>query len=152
MSITFNHFLATLLGDSFQFFAVFGDRSQQIVYHLLRSYYNNRPKPSDRTVKGLCNGNTPPSHMLVSYYSNESGRNAAYINLHGMFEKSVSIIDLRLAQDRVHDWITAQDLPTTDSRSLDQYYAPNADPAQIAHYIAAVMCYVISSHADCKHS
>ena len=113
-------------------------------WRMIHSDYLGGLEISEASVKRYCRGYTQYPRPMRKYYLGK-GPGDLSKNIKELLCKSTSLTKIRSIQEEVHTWLQTAELPALDKQRLERIYVScEADPTEIATYLAGVMYCVIA--------
>ena len=143
--ITFSDFSKILLGDNGQRWPELGGTLVEPWRVIHKDYFGKLGKISEESVKHYCRGKAQYPRLVRKHYLGDQGREKLQENIQNLVCASTSLGKVRSIQGEVHIWLQTVELPELEKAQVEMLYVSrDADPTEIAAFLAAVMYYVIA--------
>lgn len=109
-----------------------------------RDYFGGL-KISVASVKRYCRGYAQYPRLVRKHYLGDNGPENLQRNIEALVCSSTSVIKIRSIQKEVHTWLQEAELPEEEKAQVEMLYVSrDADPTEIAAFLAGVMHCVIA--------
>ena len=114
-------------------------------WRVIHSDFFGGLKISEASVKRYCRGYARYPRLVRKHYLRNDGAEVLQKNFVKLVASSTSLDKIRSIRDEVHTWVQEAELPELEKEMIKRLYVSHdADPEEIAAYLAGVMHCVIA--------